>query len=81
MIGIAAVTVLEDRAAITRRDKVAVVAGQQRIVIERVAPVLVDKTLTATAAGARVGSNAPKPLPNALRGFSCGVVTIQNLLG
>jgi hypothetical protein len=51
---ITSVTVLEDRAAVTRRGTVAVAAGQHRVVIERVAPVLVDKTLTATAAGARV---------------------------
>ena len=54
-IAIAAVTVLEDRAAITRRGTVAVTAGQQRIVIDRVSPVLADKTLTATAANATVG--------------------------
>ncbi|HEY5946292.1 MAG TPA: DUF4139 domain-containing protein [Kofleriaceae bacterium] len=51
---IVAVSVLEDRASITRRGKLAVRVGQQRIVIERVSPVLADKTLTATCAGARV---------------------------
>jgi hypothetical protein len=51
---VVAVTVLEDRASITRRGRLAVRAGQQRIVIERVSPVLADKTLTATCAGARV---------------------------
>jgi uncharacterized protein (TIGR02231 family) len=51
---IASVTVQEDRAAVTRRGEVALGAGQHRLVIERVAPVLVDKTLTATATGARV---------------------------
>jgi uncharacterized protein (TIGR02231 family) len=51
---IAEVTVLEDRAAITRRLTVALAGGQQRVVIERVAPVLVDKTLTATCTNARV---------------------------
>ena len=51
---ITSVTVLEDRAAVTRRGSVAVAAGQHRVVVERVAPVLVDKTLTAVAAGARV---------------------------
>jgi uncharacterized protein DUF4139/uncharacterized protein DUF4140 len=51
---ITSVTVLEDRAAVTRRGSVQVAAGQHRIVVERVAPVLVDKTLTASAAGARV---------------------------
>jgi len=51
---IAAVTVLEDRAAITRRGTVAVRAGQQRVIVEGVAPVLADKTLVATCGGARV---------------------------
>jgi hypothetical protein len=51
---IASVTVLEDRAAVTRRGSAVVTAGQHRLVIERVSPVLVDKTLTATAVGARV---------------------------
>jgi hypothetical protein len=51
---IASVTVLEDRAAVTRRGSVALPAGQHRLVVERVSPVLADKTLTATAAGARV---------------------------
>jgi hypothetical protein len=51
---IVAVTVLEDRAAITRRGTIALGAGQHRLAIERVAPVLADKTLTATATGARV---------------------------
>jgi uncharacterized protein (TIGR02231 family) len=51
---ITSVTVLEDRAAVTRRGSLQVGAGQHRIVVERVAPVLVDKTLTAVATGARV---------------------------
>lgn len=51
---IVSVTILEDRASITRRGTVTVRAGQQRIVIERVSPVLADKTLIATCAGARV---------------------------
>jgi uncharacterized protein (TIGR02231 family) len=51
---VTAVTVLEDRASITRRGTFAARVGQQRIVIERVSPVLADKTLTATCAGARV---------------------------
>ena len=54
MIEIVAVTVLEDRASITRRGKVVVRGGQQRIVVDRVSPVLADKTLTAAATGARV---------------------------
>jgi hypothetical protein len=53
-VPIVAVTVLEDRASIVRRGKLAVRAGQQRVVIERVSPVLVDKTLAASASGARV---------------------------
>jgi uncharacterized protein (TIGR02231 family) len=51
---IASVTVLEDRAAVTRRGRVQVAPGQHRVVIERVSSVLVDKTLTASATGARV---------------------------
>jgi len=51
---VVAVTVLEDRASVTRRGTLAVRAGQQRVVIERVSPVLADKTLTAAATGARV---------------------------
>jgi uncharacterized protein (TIGR02231 family) len=54
VIPIVRVTVLEDRAAITRRGTVALPAGQHRVVIERVAPALADKTLTAVATGARV---------------------------
>ena len=51
---VVAVTVLEDRASITRRGTFALTTGQQRIVIERVSPLLVDKTLTATCSAARV---------------------------
>jgi len=51
---ITAVTVLEDRASVTRKGSLPVAAGQHRITIERVSPVLVDKTLTAAATGARV---------------------------
>jgi hypothetical protein len=51
---ITSVTVLEDRAAVTRRGSVQLAAGQHRIVVAGVAPVLVDKTLTAAAVGARV---------------------------
>jgi uncharacterized protein (TIGR02231 family) len=48
------VTLLEDRARVIRRGQVAVPAGQVRIVIDGAAPVLVDKSLVATATGARV---------------------------
>ncbi len=51
---ITTVTVLEDRASITRRGTASLAAGQHRIVIEGVSPVLADKTLHATANGARV---------------------------
>ena len=51
---ISEVTVLEDRASVTRKGSMPLGAGQHRITIERVSPVLVDKTLTATAIGARV---------------------------
>ncbi len=53
-VPIIAVTVLEDRASITRRGTARLGAGQHRIVIEGVSPVLADKTLTASATGARV---------------------------
>jgi len=49
-----AVVVLEDRASVTRRGACSLPAGQHRIVIERVAPVLSDKTLRAVTTGARV---------------------------
>ncbi|HEX3761059.1 MAG TPA: mucoidy inhibitor MuiA family protein [Kofleriaceae bacterium] len=51
---IVSVTVLEDRASVTRHGRVQVAAGQHQVVIERVSPVLVDKTLIAQATGARV---------------------------
>jgi hypothetical protein len=51
---VVAVTVLEDRASITRRGAVTLAPGQHRVVIDRVAPVLADKTLAATCSGARV---------------------------
>lgn len=51
---IVAVSVLEDRAAITRRGSFGLPAGQHRVTIERVSPVLADKTLVASAIGARV---------------------------
>ena len=53
-VPVVAVTVLEDRAQVTRRGTVALAAGQQRVVIEGVSPVLVDKTLLCVATGARV---------------------------
>jgi uncharacterized protein (TIGR02231 family) len=54
VIPICSVTVLEDRASVTRRGSLAVAAGQQRLVVDRVSPVIADKTLTVTATGARV---------------------------
>ncbi|MEZ4366622.1 MAG: DUF4140 domain-containing protein [Kofleriaceae bacterium] len=49
------VAVLEDRARVTRRGRLAIGAGFARLVVPAVAPVLVDKTLTAVAeGGARV---------------------------
>ncbi len=51
---IVAVTVLEDRASITRRGTAHLAAGQHRLLIEGISPVLADKTLTAIATGARV---------------------------
>lgn len=51
---VTAVTILEDRASVTRRATGSLAAGQHRITIESVSPILVDKTLNATATGARV---------------------------
>ena len=51
---VVAVTVLEDRAQVTRRGRAPLAAGQHRVTIERVSPILADKTLLASAAGARV---------------------------
>lgn len=48
------VALLEDRARVIRRGTFALPAGQSRVVVAGVAPVLVDKTLTATATGGRV---------------------------
>ncbi len=45
------VAVLEDRARVTRRGRVTVAAGSSRVRVEGVAPVLVDKTLTASVRG------------------------------
>ena len=52
------VTVLEDRAAVTRAGTFTLAAGQHRITIERVSPVLVDKTLIGIATGGRVRPGA-----------------------
>jgi uncharacterized protein (TIGR02231 family) len=48
------VTVLEDRARVVRRGAVVLPAGQSRLVVRGVAPVLVDKTLTAVTTAGRV---------------------------
>ncbi len=54
VVPVVAVTVLEDRAAITRRGVLQLATGQQRITIEGVSPILVDKTLSATTSVGRV---------------------------
>jgi hypothetical protein len=51
---VTSVRVLEDRASVTRVGRFSLAAGQHRLVIEGVAPVLADKTLIAVATGARV---------------------------
>lgn len=51
---IVAVTVLEDRASITRRGTFPLGAGQHRLILPGCAPVLVDNSLSAIASGARV---------------------------
>lgn len=48
------VTLLEDRASVRRSGALRLPAGQQRVVIEDVAPVAADRTLVARARGARV---------------------------
>lgn len=51
------VTVLEDRAQVERRGSVELEAGHHRLVVVDVAPVLADKTVSASAsAGARVAN-------------------------
>ena len=50
----AAVLVLEDRARVERRVKVAVAAGASRLRLDGVAPVLADKSVVARAVGAEV---------------------------
>ncbi|HYF47808.1 MAG TPA: mucoidy inhibitor MuiA family protein [Planctomycetota bacterium] len=49
---VAEVTVLEDRAHVTRRGRMTLAAGSQRIWIADVAPVISDRTLSATVDGA-----------------------------
>ncbi|CAN5834893.1 DUF4139 domain-containing protein [soil metagenome] len=51
---VTAVRILEDRASVTRHGRFSLAAGQHRLVIEGIAPVLADKTLIAVANGARV---------------------------
>jgi uncharacterized protein (TIGR02231 family) len=49
---IAEVTILEDRALVTRRGTAPLPAGVSRLVVADVAPVIVDKTVTARVEGA-----------------------------
>jgi uncharacterized protein (TIGR02231 family) len=51
---VAEVTVLEDRARVIRRGEIDVPAGQSRLIIDGVAPVLVDKSLGAALSGVHV---------------------------
>lgn len=53
---IAEVTLLEDRAQVRRSARLAVRAGQQRLVIEGVAPVLQDVSVQATVVGGTAGA-------------------------
>jgi len=66
------VTLLEDRALIERRGEVPLVAGAQRLVIEGLSPLAVDRSLQAKVAGGTVSQarlrRAVKPYhPEALR--------------
>ncbi|MBI4816155.1 MAG: mucoidy inhibitor MuiA family protein [Deltaproteobacteria bacterium] len=53
-VPVAAVMLLEDRARVTRRGAVSLVAGLNRLTIQDVSPVLQDVSLRATAGQARV---------------------------
>ncbi|QSQ28161.1 DUF4139 domain-containing protein [Pyxidicoccus parkwayensis] len=66
------VTILEDRALVERRGEVPLVAGAQRLVIEGLSPLAVDRSLQAKVAGGTVSQarirRAVKPYrPEALR--------------
>ncbi len=69
------VTVLEDRAQVIRRGTVTLPAGTSSLVIDDVAPVLVDKTLTGSIRGAsltglrveRIQLERPADRPDAVR--------------
>ncbi|NMO20702.1 mucoidy inhibitor MuiA family protein [Pyxidicoccus fallax] len=66
------VTVLEDRALVERRGEVPLVAGAQRVVIEGLSPLAVDRSLQAKLSGGTVSQarirRAMKPFrPEALR--------------
>ncbi|WP_164019627.1 mucoidy inhibitor MuiA family protein [Pyxidicoccus trucidator] len=66
------VTILEDRALVERRGEVPLVAGAQRLVIEGLSPLAVDRSLQAKVAGGTVSQarirRAVKPhRPEALR--------------
>ncbi|MFP2911593.1 mucoidy inhibitor MuiA family protein [Pyxidicoccus sp. 3LFB2] len=66
------VTLLEDRALVERRGEVPLVAGAQRLVIEGLSPLAVDRSLQAKVAGGTVSQarirRAMKPFrPEALR--------------
>jgi uncharacterized protein (TIGR02231 family) len=66
------VTLLEDRALVVRRGKIDLPPGRSRLRLDRVAPVLVDKTLTATL---RASEGEPE-LPEGVRVRDAKVVRL-----
>jgi hypothetical protein len=54
------VTLLEDRAMVTRRGPLPAAAGQLRLIVPEVSPLLVDKSLRAQVR-ASAGAEAPAP--------------------
>ncbi|PRP91363.1 hypothetical protein ENSA5_56290 [Enhygromyxa salina] len=69
-VPVAEVTLLEDRALVVRRGALTVPPGRSRLVLTKVAPVLVDKTLSASLA---LPAGAEGELPEDLRVRSVAV--------
>ncbi|MCP3144497.1 mucoidy inhibitor MuiA family protein [Pyxidicoccus xibeiensis] len=72
LLPVVKVTLLEDRALVERRGEVPLVAGAQRLVVEGLSPLVVDRSLQAKLAGGTVSQarirRAVKPYrPEALR--------------
>lgn len=65
-VPVAEVTLLEDRALVVRRGIIELPPGRSQLLLSKVAPVLVDKTLAATLSLPR-GSDSQAELPEDLR--------------